>query len=144
MNPRSDAKRLAQFFLNFEPNPPTVTAQEKKVRIVNGKPVFYMPARLQAAHAELSAKLAKFAPPVPFAGPLKLECAWVFTSPRGAKGMWKTTKPDTDNLQKLLKDVMTRCGFWKDDALVCHEGVMKCHAPARERHGIHIAITALD
>ena len=30
----------------------------------------------------------------------------------------EVTKPDTDNLQKLLKDCMTKCGFWKDDAQV--------------------------
>lgn len=31
----------------------------------------------------------------------------------------------TDNLQKLLKDVMTDLGFWKDDALVVSEHVEK-------------------
>ena len=31
------------------------------------------------------------------------------------------TKPDTDNLQKLLKDCMTAEHFWTDDALVCSE-----------------------
>lgn len=141
MSRHSEEKILARFFLNFEPNPPTVTAQEKKVRVVNGKPVFYMPESLRSAYAELTVKLAKFAPEKPYTGPLKLECAWVFTPPRGTKGDWKITKPDTDNLQKMLKDVMTRCGFWPDDALVCYEGVMKCYAPAP--HGIHIAISSL-
>ena len=31
-------------------------------------------------------------------------------------GEYRTTKPDTDNLQKLLKDCMTATGFWTDDA----------------------------
>ncbi len=31
------------------------------------------------------------------------------------------SKPDTDNLQKLLKDCMTAVGFWKDDAQVASE-----------------------
>ena len=30
-------------------------------------------------------------------------------------------RPDTDNLQKLLKDCMTAEHFWTDDALVCSE-----------------------
>ena len=25
---------------------------------------------------------------------------------------WKTSKPDTDNLIKMLKDCMTRTGYW--------------------------------
>lgn len=43
--------------------------------------------------------------------------------PRGKhpNGSYRTTKPDTDNLQKLLKDCMTTEHFWTDDALVCSE-----------------------
>lgn len=33
----------------------------------------------------------------------------------------KTSKPDTDNLEKALKDCMTRLHFWKDDAQVASE-----------------------
>ena len=51
-----------------------------------------------------------------------------------------TTKPDTDNLQKLLKDVMTDLGFWKDDALVASEIVEKFWA---ERPGIFIYVETL-
>ena len=36
-------------------------------------------------------------------------------------GQYKTTKPDIDNLQKLLKDCMTDLGYWKDDAQVASE-----------------------
>ena len=34
-------------------------------------------------------------------------------------------KPDTDNLEKALKDEMTRLHFWADDAQVCSEIVEK-------------------
>lgn len=34
-------------------------------------------------------------------------------------------KPDTDNLEKALKDEMTRLHFWHDDAQVCSEIVEK-------------------
>jgi Holliday junction resolvase RusA-like endonuclease len=37
----------------------------------------------------------------------------------------KDTMPDTDNLQKGLKDCMTKVGFWKDDAQVAVEHVSK-------------------
>lgn len=43
--------------------------------------------------------------------------------PRGGHrdGEYRITKPDTDNLQKLLKDCMTDVGFWEDDAQVASE-----------------------
>ena len=43
---------------------------------------------------------------------------WCFPKGKHSDGEYKATKPDTDNLQKMLKDVMTEVGFWKDDALV--------------------------
>ena len=56
-------------------------------------------------------------------GPVTLTAAWHFPIPDGHRdGEPKTTKPDTDNMQKLLKDVMTEAGFWKDDAQVFSEG----------------------
>ena len=35
--------------------------------------------------------------------------------------LYKDTKPDTDNLIKLLKDVLTDLSFWRDDAQVASE-----------------------
>ena len=35
---------------------------------------------------------------------------------------------------------MTRCGFWKDDALVFSEGCVKLWADENEPHGIKIVI----
>ena len=37
----------------------------------------------------------------------------------------KASCPDTDNLNKLLKDCMTKLGFWNDDAQVCREIIEK-------------------
>jgi Holliday junction resolvase RusA-like endonuclease len=102
--------------------PPTVTHQEKAVRVVKGKPVFYEPAELKDARAKLTAHLAQHVPAVKYTSGIRLIVKWCFN--RGSKhseGEWKTTKPDTDNLQKLLKDVMTKLGYWADDALVCSE-----------------------
>jgi Holliday junction resolvase RusA-like endonuclease len=131
------------FLLQFEPNPPTVTHQEKKVRVVKGKPIFYMPAELAAARSLLAAKLKPFAPATPIEGPIHLGVSWAFTRPKSVKGDWKITKPDTDNLQKMLKDVMTECGFWKDDAQVCSENIEKIYRNADEKHGILILIKSL-
>ena len=120
--------------------PPTVTHQEKQVHVVNGKPKFYEPQELKAARAKLEAYLAQHKPDQKSTGPVELVSTWCF--PRGSHkdGEYRITKPDTDNLQKLLKDCMTAVGFWKDDALVCREIVEKFWA---DIPGIYIRVTAL-
>lgn len=127
-----------EFFMAMVP--PTVTHQEKQVRVVNGKPKFYEPQELKAARSKLEAYLAQHKPDQKYAGPVELVSIWCF--PRGGHkdGEYRITKPDTDNLQKLLKDCMTTVGFWKDDALVCREISEKFWA---EIPGIYIRVTAL-
>ena len=113
-----------EFFMAM--NPPTVTHQEKQIHIVTGKPVFYEPAELKAARQKLIDHLAGHKPEKPFFAGIRLMVKWCF--PAGAthqNGEYRITKPDTDNLQKLLKDCMTTCKFWKDDALVASEIVEK-------------------
>ena len=128
-----------KFFLSM--NPPTATHQEKQVRVVKGKPIFYEPARLKEARAKLAAHLAQHRPQDVLDGPVQLVVKWLF--PITAKhhdGQYKTTRPDTDNLQKLLKDVMTDLHFWDDDAQVASEIVEKFWA---EKTGIYIEIRSL-
>ena len=129
------------FFLQIVP--PTATAQEKQVRIVRGKPLFYDPEPVKNAKALLVAHLLSHRPPKPYVGAVSLSTIWLF--PRGKShkhGEWRVTKPDTDNLQKLLKDCMTRCGYWKDDAQVVRESVEKRWSD--EPAGIYIEITPLE
>lgn len=104
---------------------PTVTHQEHKVRIQNGRPVFYEPHELQAVRLKYKDMLAGHRPSEKLAGPLHLHVIWCFLTDRHPDGAWRDTKPDTDNLQKLLKDCMTQVGFWEDDAQVCSELVEK-------------------
>ena len=68
---------------------------------------------------------------------------WCFpcAGTRHHNGEWRVTPPDADNLQKLLKDVMTESLFWKDDALVCSEIVEKFWA---EVPGIFIKIESVS
>lgn len=110
----------------LEMNPPTATAQEKKVRVVHGKPYFYDPDNVRRARRLLTYHLSMNRPKSPYKGPVELRTTWLF--PKGSShldGEWRVTRPDTDNLQKMLKDCMTRCGYWKDDAQVVREVVEK-------------------
>ncbi|MGI6710947.1 MAG: RusA family crossover junction endodeoxyribonuclease [Bacilli bacterium] len=130
-----------KIFLLMEP--PTVTAQEAKVAVVGNRPVFYKPEKVKAARHMLIRHLRPFKPAMPFEGPLELHVRWKF--PRGKRHKnyeWRITKPDTDNLQKMLKDCMTEVGFWKDDALVVREIAEKVWSD--EPTGISIEIKCLD
>lgn len=112
-----------KFFMKMIP--PSVTHQEKQVTVRNGKPVFYEPARLKDARGKLTAHLYPNRPIEPLEGPLSLKVMWLFPKGNHKEGSFKVTRPDTDNLQKLLKDCMTTTGFWYDDAQVCSEYVEK-------------------
>ena len=105
--------------------PPTITAQEHQVTVKNGKPIFYDPPKLKNAKQDLLGHLYQYQPKEPYNEAVILSVQWLFQSPLHHDGEWKTTKPDTDNLQKLLKDCMTRVGFWNNDALVVREVVEK-------------------
>ncbi|MBS6923119.1 MAG: RusA family crossover junction endodeoxyribonuclease [Lachnospiraceae bacterium] len=121
--------------------PPTITHQEKKVHVVNGRPRFYEPDELKAARQKLTAYLGQHAPEEPYQGGIQLIVKWCFpTKGRHKDGEYRITKPDTDNLQKLLKDCMTSVGFWNDDAQVASEIVEKFWA---EIPGIYIRVTEL-
>lgn len=119
--------------------PPTCTHQEKQV---NWKTkTFYEPPELKTARAKLMAHLAQHVPEEKYTGAVRLVTKWCFPiTGKHRDGEYKTTKPDTDNLQKMLKDVMTDLGFWTDDALVASEIVEKFWA---EIPGIFIAIEPL-
>lgn len=130
-----------QFFLNT--NPPTATAQMKQVRVVGGKPMFYDPPRVKEARQTLSALLSPHRPASPLAGPISLRVLWLFPKGKSHRnGEWRITKPDTDNLQKMLKDCMTRVGFWNDDAQVVREVVEKRWSD--DPAGIYIELEELE
>ncbi len=123
-------------------DPPTITAQENKVAIIKNKPIFYKPEKLRQARNELIKHLLPFKPDKPMEGPIRLEVIWRFPKGKTHRHFeWKVTKPDTDNLEKMLKDCMTEVGFWIDDAQVVVEHVEKLWSD--EPCGISIEIEVL-
>lgn len=112
---------MIEFFLPME-KIPTTTHQQKKVNVINGKPIFYEPEELKNARAKFESLLARHVPPDKLKGPVRLTVKWCFPMIKGARtGQYKTTAPDTDNLQKLFKDCMSKVGFWENDAQVASE-----------------------
>ena len=120
--------------------PPTCTHQEKQVAVVKGRPVFYDPPEVKSAKQKLVGHLKQHTPEQPYRCGVRLIVKWCFPRGQHGDGEYRITKPDTDNLQKLLKDCMTVCGFWKDDALVASELVEKFWT---EIPGIYIRVEEL-
>lgn len=142
---------MIEFFMPMIP--PTVTQQEHKVAVnrKSGRVVFYDPPELKAARSRFMDQVGRYAPDAPLDGALQLITKWIWPMDQERQEMlsvvdpdrfaWKTTKPDTDNLIKLLKDCMTRTGFWKDDAQVASEVTEKFLA---NRPGIYVKIMRLQ
>ncbi len=118
-------KMTIQFFIPMRPPTTTHNAKELHAYMKGGKPcaVLYDSAELKATRAKLHAHLASYAPakPIPAGRPIRLLVKWMFPAEGRPDGSWRTSKPDTDNLEKALKDEMTRLHFWHDDAQVCSE-----------------------
>ncbi len=130
---------VTQFFVQMVP--PTVTYQEHKVSVRNNKPVFYKPPELKEAEAKLTSYLMKHVPQRPYTTGIRLVVKWLFPKGMHKDGEYRITKPDTDNLNKLLKDCMTKLKYWKDDALVASEICEKFWAAVP---GIYIRIEELN
>ena len=135
-----------EFFMSMK-KPPTVTHQEKQINIQHtvktGRPVYYEPQKLKQARADLMDRLARYKPEKPFTTGVRLVTRWLFPPGQHKPGTYRITKPDTDNLQKLLKDCMTDAGFWQDDALVASELCEKFWAQDDIHTGIYIRIETL-
>ena len=131
---------MIEFFMPMIP--PSVTHQEKKVKVVKGKPIFYEPDALKNARGKLIGHLVHHVPERKITRPIRLVVKWCFPI-RQTKcdGQYKDTKPDLDNAQKLLQDCMTYVGFWKDDAQIAS---LICEKFWAKIPGIYIRVEELE
>lgn len=135
-----------QFYLYFDGGMPKGTAQQKgeAIRYKNGVPYIqhYKKDAVSAARELFTLKLKPNAPKVPTDKPVRLYVWFVFDHKDKKKwGEYKTTRPDCDNYVKELKDAMTDCGFWLDDAQVCDLRVVKTYG---ERASIVVNVEDLE
>ena len=54
--------------------------------------------------------------------------------------IWKTSKPDKDNLEKLVLDQMTKLDYFPDDSYVVGGDTQKAYAAVGEEEGVEVAI----
>ena len=110
---------------------PKGTAQMKRY---NGRTrVYFKSQRLQQTEDFYLNELSSYAPTAPITGAVSLSIDFdYFTPTKKRRGKWKTTRPDCDNLVKILIDCMTKLGFWLDDAQVARLRVSKHYADGEQ------------
>lgn len=112
-----------------------------------GKVNVYTPAKTDQAERDFIALAAEHAPPVPLEGPLELTLVFVLPIPaswskrKRASAGWHCSKPDLDNIVKLVSDSMNRSGaWWGDDSQIAYIRATKSYGNAPR---IDIAITQI-
>lgn len=140
---QTPSEPLMAFFAACDPT--DSTAQQKGVRIVNGKPMFFTKAKVKKAEQQIARLFAPYVPPAPLEGPLVVEVEFIYPWRKGeaksVKGYWKCrpkdTKPDVENAFKSVGDQMTKLKFWGDDSQIARLVLVKVWA---DEPGIRVNI----
>ena len=126
--------------------PPTRTEQQHRVYFRNGRAMFARDPKLLEAREQLANGVEQYIPDKPFTEPLAVSIFWVFPYKKSEKKsnigqvIPKDTRPDIDNLNKNLLDVMNE-KFWLDDSQVVRFTSAKAWY---KEPGIFIKISPLD
>lgn len=114
------------FTINCIPPKHTAQASNKILKTKDGK---YFIGKMQTSNAkqtqnELMWLLMPHKPQTPYNCPIRLSVKWLYPFRKNEPKKNRIeelpciTRPDCDNLCKLLLDIMTRLGFWVDDSII--------------------------
>lgn len=105
-----------KFYVKMDEVPKT-TAQQKKFS--TRTKTFYKTSKIKQSEYLLVRALSGRQPRKTYDTPIELSVTWLFPNTKKSKdGERKATRPDLDNLQKLLQDIMCKLGYYKDDSLI--------------------------
>jgi Holliday junction resolvase RusA-like endonuclease len=133
---------MIKFFIPLQ-KIPSKTAQQKGVRVVHGKPMFYTKPELKQVGKMFRHNIRKHKPVEPFTGAVELVVKWCYKydDNKHPLGSWKITRPDTDNMLKLLKDCLEKEGYFKNDSQVASEINQKFY---NDVQGIFITVREME
>lgn len=121
---------------------PKGTAQMKRANFRNK--TFFEGKDLKSARQMYIQMLSPNAPKRPLIGPVGATFEFFYPiKDKRKKGQYKVTKPDCDNLVKLLQDCMTQLNYWTDDAQIARLVVEKAYS-VHDHAQIHIRVTELE
>lgn len=115
---------------------PNSTAQQRRMTAKGG----FLPPRTMQAKAFWQALMEKHAPPAPLTGPLSLIV--IFYYQKKTKTLYKTTKPDLDNLMKMVQDAMQQTGYFVNDSQISILSVGKYYST--DFAGIRLSLEQLQ
>jgi Holliday junction resolvase RusA-like endonuclease len=127
--------------------PPTTTAQQKGAFAMPGGGVrFFKKKKAKQAENTWFALLQPHAPAQPMTGPLtlvvRLTYPWRKTEKKKRTTAFSSypieTRPDIDNVFKMMADVMTTLGYWQDDSQIAALTLGKYYG---DKPGIALTLT---
>lgn len=133
-----DESKIIQITIPVEPLPFARAGSFGKRRFTPTKQGNFMTTVLQYGTAAMAGRK-------PLEGPLAMETCFLYVRPaswsqkRKDATYWKTSRPDVDNLDKIIKDALEGCCYL-DDAQIAVSVQQKCYA---EKHGVSITIYPL-
>ena len=118
-----------EFFFPLDEIPRT-SAQEKGVRIVRGRPMFYTKDKVQEVAKLYDFMIRVNRPKRKLTGAVRVNVFFYYPVKKPHKcGDPKITRPDVDNMAKLLIDRVTKSGFfWEDDSQISDLRIIKAYA----------------
>lgn len=140
----AEVKKSKRFFMGMS-KLPSGTAQQRKTSYNRYHGIKSYPAASYVqAKRVLTRALTPHRVPEPFKGPILLEVEYRYETKEKKKFYkLKTTRPDGDNLIKVLKDRMTELGFFNDDSEVAIESMSRFYVP-RGEGGISVYIAEVS
>lgn len=122
---------------------PRTSAQEKGVRIVRGRPMFYTKSKVLEVERLYSMMIRTHKPERPLKGAIKVKVLFIYPVKKPHKnGEPKQTRPDVDNMVKVLLDSITKSGaYWNDDGQICDLRIIKRYG---EPSGIGFQAVEID
>lgn len=137
MNNESNKRRL-RFFSALKPPTTTHNSLEPAINRKTGKAFIRKSTALKEIEAKLEAYMAPHRPEEPFHGACEISmCICYQADVNHPKGL-KVTKPDNDNLEKTIFDVLDRLGFFETgDQQIAINHTTKCYD---ERPGIYVEL----
>lgn len=111
-------RRRVEFFIPMIP--PTLTFQDKISIVSKGRGLLIDSPELKTVKRSLRDRIGPHAPDEKLTGPVRVVSKWCWPT-EGTDhmdGEYRISKPDADNLSKMLHDVMERAGFFANDSQV--------------------------
>jgi len=115
---------------------PTTATHQSSLRVLKGKggKFFigkYKKSKLKDWIDEFKYKIRQFKPAFPLEGPIQAKIEFYFPYPKSISKTksqgesWKITRPDLDNMEKMIFDTLTEEGFMTDDSIICSKVSVK-------------------